>query len=124
MWLTIGALIEGTVSYNGPAAHRRDPYKERFIIDLTVYEGSATPEKSLPDLVTEVKTLREEMAKWTDGSRGIQVKVTDRNKDNVRSERPYHFMRAAAVRREKGWRAVAEYYIEIWQRRSGWYSNG
>jgi hypothetical protein len=111
--------ISGRISYEDTLGKK---YDEPFLIDLTVYGEALQAEKDLSDLVAEVKQTRQEMKKWTDGTNGVLVKVTDRDRANIRSERPYHFMKARRSLKEHGPRAAARYYLELWRRRGGWYS--
>ncbi len=69
-------VINGGVRYLGPTDDKAE-YNERFLIDLTTYEGTQRSERGLPELVNEVEKLRKELHAWsTSDSRGPRVRVT------------------------------------------------
>ncbi len=115
-------VICGTVSYSGPRDSGSTHYVERFTIDLATYEGAQLAEKGVHELVEQVDALRKELTKWTDGSHGLLVSALDRDQTTIRSERPFHIMRARSIRTKEGWRAAVTYFAELWRRRRGWYS--
>lgn len=67
-----------TVRYEGPFGQHYEP--DRYPLDLSMYLGSALPPKGLPELVDEVEKVRRELAKWTDGIRGLRVNTVDRDR--------------------------------------------
>lgn len=58
-----------------------------FVLDLGTFADTALPPKGIPDLVDEVERLRREVAKWTDGGRGLQVHTHDLDRDRRRDYR-------------------------------------
>lgn len=95
----------------------RDP---EATLDLSPYVGSALDPKSLPDLVDEVEKIRKELAKWTDGSRGVLVQGTDRDKRVRRQDRWHWRQKAASVRKTEGWVSWIRWLVERQLRRYGW----
>src|SRR5258708_6932283 len=64
-----------TVKYRGTASEK--PFEETYKLDLGMYLGSEPP-KELPQLVAEVKEIRQEMAKWKGRNLdGLLVHTTD-----------------------------------------------
>lgn len=53
---------EVTVTYKD--SFRRSLAPDTYVLDLTIYEGSAPPEDGLHELVKEIKALRKEIQKW------------------------------------------------------------
>jgi hypothetical protein len=85
-----------TVRYQGPSGQQYEP--DRYPLDLSMYLGSALPPKGLPDLVDEVEKIRKELAKWTDGTRGLRVNAVDRERQENAELHRYltrRFMRSA-----------------------------
>jgi hypothetical protein len=66
---------EVTVTYHGPVKRRRARYEDKYVLDLKNYLHSTPPDAGLPELVSEVKALRDEVSKWRHGIRGLQVYV-------------------------------------------------
>jgi len=75
----------------------------------------------VPELVEEVRKLRDELSRWTDGRRGLLVHATNRSSDVIRSERPIHIARAKKAAADDGLLAFAGYFMHLWRRRRGWY---
>lgn len=112
--------LSGTTAYR--TGDGEDHFDERFVIDLGSYEGSALPDKTMHDLIEELEKLRKEHQKWTNGLRGLDVRVTDAVKARRKEDRPFHLRSALKKRDEDGWRSFCVYFVHLWRRRHGWYS--
>jgi hypothetical protein len=110
--------LRGRVTYRS-AGPRPRTYTETFDINLEVYRQSLIPEKGLPELVKEVEILRKEVAKWTDGTRGLHVRAADRDRDTVREHRSVHLERSIRDGREHGWHRTITYWADVSLRRTG-----
>jgi hypothetical protein len=58
----------------------------------------STGPKGLPELVDEVEKVRKELARWTEGTHGLQVHVVDRERArriDLRRYRLEHFQQTA-----------------------------
>jgi hypothetical protein len=111
--------LRGQVSYRSPGPRPRT-YTDTFDINLEVYRQSLIPEKGLPELIKEVEILRKEVEKWTDGTRGLHVRATDRDRGTVRELRSIHLQQSIREGREHGWHRMIVYWIDVWLRRLGW----
>jgi hypothetical protein len=114
--------ISGSVTYSGADMLKHDPWTHAFLMDMEIYKHARLEERSMPDLVNEVAELRKELGKWTDGSRGLLVQATDRDRYIRRSDRPFHLLRAKRARAEKGIRGWLGYFVDRWRERHGLYS--
>lgn len=101
---------------------RRLPSDE-FVLDLSPYIQAARSPKGLHELVESVEEVRKELAKWTDGSRGLLVNAVNRTRTRRRDERPYRVGETLRVRRTNGWAAAARHLLDDWRRREGWYAD-
>jgi hypothetical protein len=115
-------VIRGRVSYLGPVESQHRTYDEDFVIDLTVYEGSQLPEDGFPELVNEVREMRKELLKWTDGVRGLQVHTINKLRNGRVTDRPLHLRMARQAAATGGRRAFVVYYVQLWRRRYGLYA--
>lgn len=111
--------LRGKVTYRSPGPRPRS-YAETFEIDLEVYRGSLITEKGLPDLVKQVQEIRDELRKWTDGQRGLNVNVSDRDLEITRENRSIHLERSIRAGKEHGWHRTITYWFDVWLRRTGW----
>jgi hypothetical protein len=65
------------VSYRGDLPGSK-AYVDNLILDLSVLEGSTyIEERTIHDVAKELKEVRKEMRKWTDGIRGLYVRTDD-----------------------------------------------
>lgn len=112
-------LVYGVdVSYQDERGHvYADP---TFTLDLSTYEDAAVNPKGLSELVGEVEKIRQEIAKWTDGNRGILAFNVNRNRHVRRIDRPYWRGEAARVRKLGGWRAYVAWFADRMFTRYGW----
>jgi hypothetical protein len=99
---------EATVRYEGPTG-RKYGKGESYRLDMGMYAGAAGAEKGLPDLVDEVESIRKELAKWRQGTRGLLVHAVDKRWQDRREWRRFH---VRTLRRE-GPKAFAR---QLWQR--------
>lgn len=111
-----------TVTYLD-ALGRRLP-ADSYQLDLKLYAGMAVPPKAMPELVHEVEKLRKEVAKWTDGARGIEVHHVDREKWERRRHRPWMLNKALRVLENDGLGAFLAYLVARLRQRSGLYRQG
>jgi len=106
---------EVTVRYEGPFGRIYEP--DRYPLDLSMYLGSALPPKGLPQLVEEVEKVRKELAKWTDGIRGLRVNTTDREKQERAQFRHFLTRRFVQSAKEDGIVPTARTYArDAWRR--------
>jgi hypothetical protein len=98
---------EVEVRYRGPFGQKYEP--DTYRLDLGVYSGSQLPRKGLPELVDEVKTIREELAKWRPGTSGLLVHTVDKRRQDRRQLRRYN----VRTLRTQGPKAFAR---QLWQR--------
>jgi hypothetical protein len=116
---------EVTVTYKDSL--RRSLAPDTYVLDLTTYEGSTPPEDGRHELVKEVKELRKEVHKWTDGSSGLIVGTIDRRKQAKRTRRQMRKGRRYRRRRyqpRSGWlgkwdnsRVKADFRWRQWRNR-------
>lgn len=97
---------------------------DKYRLDLKLYEGMTLPPKAFPDLVQEVEKLRKEIAKWTDGVRGLEVHQVDRDKSERRRHRPLILNKALRVLEKDGLGAFVAHLIAHLRQRSGLYRQG
>lgn len=106
---------EVTVQYDGPFGRHYEP--DHYTLDLSMYLGSAPPPKGLPELVDEVEKVRKELAKWSDGSRGLRVNTTDREKQERAERRRWRTSRFIRAARAGGIAPTARPYArDAWRR--------
>jgi hypothetical protein len=98
---------EVEVRYRGPFGQKYEP--DTYRLDLGVYSGSQLPRKGLPELVNEVENMRQELAKWREGMRGLLVHTVDNRRQNRREFRRLH----VRTLRTQGPKAAAR---QVWQR--------
>jgi hypothetical protein len=65
------------ISYSDDFGNR---YHENYELDLGVLMHTSPGAKGLPDLVSEVESIRKELARWTDGSSGLLVHGRDKDR--------------------------------------------
>ena len=96
------------VSYRGPTGSKQ--WNDTYRLDLGMYLGSALPPKGIPEVVAEVKKIREEIEKWKgSGLRGLLVHTLDqRRQDRIATRRTN-----VLVLRQMGTKALAR---RIWDR--------
>jgi hypothetical protein len=103
-----------TVRYEGPFGQHYQP--DRYPLDLSMYLGSVLPPKGLPELVGEVEKLRKELAKWTDGTRGLRVNAADCEKQ-VRNQFHRYLRRSMQSAKAEGIAPAAWMLArELWRR--------
>lgn len=91
-----------------------------YPLDLPIYADTSIEPKGLPDLVKEVKIMRREFAKWTDGLRGLRVFTEDRRSYMARQDRSHFGSLAAQVRNEQGSIAYIKWLVNHFLSRYGW----
>jgi hypothetical protein len=74
-----------TVSYQGPLGQKYPP--DRYTLDLGMYAQTLLSLKGLPQLVQEVTKVREELARWRSGIRGLLVHTVDKRRQDRRELR-------------------------------------
>jgi hypothetical protein len=109
--------IAGRLSYDDVL---KSHHEESFLIDLDVYGPALQEAKGVADIYTEVKSMREEFEKWSDGNSGLLVNTVDRRRWKIRTDRSMHLTMARDAARKHGWRAALKHYIHLWRRRGGW----
>jgi hypothetical protein len=108
-----------TVTYRDHA--RKRPYADPpYVLDMSQYQHSALDPEGLPELVGAVTKMRDEMHKWTDGTRGLLAFVVDRRSHVTRSDRGFWTQKAARIRNDEGWIAYARWMYDRLLRRHGW----
>lgn len=110
---------EVVVEYLGPTS-KSSRFKDRYTLDLGVFEGMAVPERGMPELVRAVREIKSEMHKWTDGTRGLHVKASNRDRRVRNDERRFWIQRANAVRETSGWLALGQHLAKRFLQRRGW----
>jgi hypothetical protein len=76
------------VLYRGPFGQKYEP--DTYRLDLGVFSGSQLPRKGLPELVSEVEHIRQELARWREGTGGMLVHTVDKRRQNRRELRRLH----------------------------------
>jgi hypothetical protein len=108
-----------TASYTS-LGNKPKQYEDAYVLDLTHYSNVAVDPKGLPELVQEIETIRRELAKWTDGTRGLLAFTLDRDTYVARRDRPHWREQAAGVRTSQGMFAYLRWLCERQLQRRGW----
>ena len=87
-----------TIKYRTIGGKSRE-YTDTYVLDLTQYADAAVDPKGLPELVAELESVRRELQKWTDGTRGLLAHAVNRKKDARRLDGRYWLEEAADVRK-------------------------
>lgn len=95
-------------------------YRDTYVLDLTHYTNVAVDPKGVPELVSELAAMRRELAKWTDGTRGLLTFSVDRDRYTARRERSNWRESAATVRKTEGVRAYIAWLFDRQLQRFGW----
>lgn len=100
--------------YRGPVG--RKAWEDRYRLDLGMYIGAGLPPKGIPELVTEVESIRNEIKKWTgDSGHGVLVHARDQErKDRIGRRRVY-----VHVLRHQGSKALARMLLQQAKSRFG-----
>ncbi len=106
-----------TYSDHGCSKTYRDP---PYVLDLNHYMGVAIDPKGLPELVESAENIGKELAKWTDGTKGLLAFTVDRRRSRTRNDRPFVRSQARRVRQTEGWTAYVRWQWDRWLRRFGW----
>jgi hypothetical protein len=77
-----------TLRYKGPFGKKE--WEHPYRLDLGIYLGSQLPPKGLPELVTEVESIREDLGKWRSDTRGLLVQAVDRRRQQRLDWRRHH----------------------------------
>lgn len=102
------------VSYRGPT--RGKPWKDTYRLDLAMYLGSALPPKGIPELVTELEKMRNEIQKWTGRSgRGLLAHTLDQRQQDRIDRRRMH----VRTLRQRGPKALGQRLLAQALRRFG-----
>ena len=111
-----------TVSYDNYADAKRDKrsYSETFVLDLNLYLGLRHIEqKSVHHLVKEMEKIRTVFERSSDGSRGLQVMVRDRERWAAREYRPIRIELATSSYKKRGIRGLVHYVVVEVRRKYG-----
>jgi hypothetical protein len=102
------------VSYKGPTGKK--PLKDTYRLDLGIYVGSTLPPKGIPELVTEVEKLREQIGHWRGSNLdGLLVRNIDQRQRDKIDRRRMH----VRVLRQRGPKALAQRLLTQALRRFG-----
>jgi hypothetical protein len=110
---------EVELRYRGPSKAKVE-FVDRYTLDLRTYYGLTRPPKDMPDLVQTLDSVRDEIKKWTDGTRGLLVSAQNRDRHARYDNRRYWIRQATAVREQHGWLAWTRYLVERALQRRGW----
>jgi hypothetical protein len=102
------------VRYRGPT--RGTKWKDTYRLDLGMYVGSALPPKGIPELVTEVESIRKEIEKWKGSNlRGLLVHTLDQRQRDKLDRRRVH----VRILRQQGPKVLAQRLLAQALRRFG-----
>jgi hypothetical protein len=100
--------------YQGPTGKKE--WKHPYRLDLGMYVGSQLPPKGIPELVTEVEALREEIKRWRgSGGTGLRTHVVDQRRLDKIDRRRMN----VRILRQQGPKALAQRLLAQALRRFG-----
>ncbi len=106
------------IDYDGPDG-KRHYGPEHFVLDLEAYGPAMQADNTMHDLVGEIKKVREELHKWTDGHQGLRVFSHDADRKRARDHRPLHYTKIVELRKSEGWVSAGRYAVQEFRRRFG-----
>jgi hypothetical protein len=92
---------EVTLHYEGPTG-RKYGKGEGYRLDMSIYDVVSAGEKGMTQLVERVEEIRKELARWTDGIRGLRVHAVDREQHERTQVRQWLIERSVDSARENG----------------------
>jgi hypothetical protein len=102
------------VRYHGPTGGK--PWKDIYKLDLGMYVGSALPPRGIPELVTELEKIRNEIEKWKGSNlRGLLVHTLDQRRLDMIDRRRMH----VRTLRQRGPKALGQRLLAQALRRFG-----
>lgn len=114
-------VYHATVTYESSDGKRR--YSDPYTLDLSLYLGVLeVREKGLDEIATALQKMQKEMARWTDGYRGIKVSGSSKYLEMLRQERSWHLTKAKRAYENYGWKGALDYFVSNFIRRHALHS--
>lgn len=105
------------LTYKG---RQRKPLTDTYVLDLAVYKGTKPPPEGLPEVVKALKALVSNTKRWSDGSGGLRVQASNRDRLVRQQDRHLWVDRWFSALKQDGIAAFVRRLVMRALQRRGW----